>query len=157
MSNLVVNTDAKNSSKLSLSELRQSQVYDKVGLLPKLSGTLTQTYGANVWDIFLSTISLQPTEAQQKVLELFKETFVSIEEAIDPNRQEFTISKGTDDEICISRKASTGGRVVIIIHEEGQIALSFIPTPENNTYGEELSFLDNTVDIEGLSYQFFQY
>ena len=121
----------------------------------QVKGTLTQTYVIDVDDIFIHAYAkLEPNEEQYAVLLKFQESLIGIEEKIDPDRLTFSITKAVDDEICINRNASSGGRVKIIIHDDGLIAYSFIPEIGNHK-PKELSFYESdTLDFEGLSYQF---
>ncbi len=158
MNSITINTANNTDSNISIQQLRQSKFnraqYDK--LMAETKGSLTISYGDDVDGTFLiANTNLTINDVQQKVIDSFREQFKIIEKTIDPERLKFSITGAMDGEICINRKSTFDGRVKLIIHDDGLIALSFVSSSYNN--GKDiLEFfnLENT-DFEQLSYRFF--
>lgn len=129
--------------------------YDKV--LKSIQGTLTGDY-KDVINIFKqASMTLNPNEQQAEMMSLFRAEFERIQKTIDPERLSFSITRGTDDEICLNRKATSGGIVNLIIHEDGLIALSFIPS-KSSMLDKYIGFVQpSNADYESLAYQFLGY
>ncbi len=158
MNNISITT-TYNEKNLDFQELRQSELLSDIYLkiADQIKGSLTQTYIYDADEIFgRAYTELAPSAAQLDILGSFQVVFNYIEKQIDPLRQKFTITKTVDDEICINRKASSGGKVKIIINEDGIITLSFIPDKELGR-SNFLEFYDELVDFEMLSFKFFEF
>ena len=161
MSNLSMNVqDVKQNAGLNIQELKQSEIWNNANndLILLNNNSLTQVYGGDVSAIFRTAyFKLSMSELQYSIVNAFQECFLSIESKIDPQRLTFTITESVDNEICINRKASTGGLVKLCI-ENDDIMLSFIPDKQNSksksidffTYGED-------ADLESITYRFFSF
>ena len=156
---IAINLDAVSPVGLNLQQLKQSEYFgEEYGTLLKNSaGSLTQAYGYDVSSTFMvAKHDLRPNDLQTEILNLFLEKFFLIEDQIDPQRLQFTITKAMDDEICINRKAAVGGRVKIIINDDGVIAFSFLPDPAASGCATVLDFYSkDKLGFKGLSYLFF--
>jgi hypothetical protein len=145
---------------LNLQQLRQSEYFgdEYIAVLKNSEGSLTQVYGYDVSSTFMvAKHDLRPNPLQTEILNTFLYEFFLIEDKIDPQRLQFTITKAMDDEICINRDASFGGRVKVIIHDDGVIALSFLPDA-NNRRKKELIFCKHfEANYDKISLRFFSF
>jgi len=160
MSNLTINPSSKGGSPLNVLFLNESSFgkksYERI--VEQQKGSLTQNYVADVIDIYSEALFKLESDTEPLQIEILR-TFAYhhdiLAKTIDPNRHDFTITTASDGEICINRKVSNGGRVKIIIHDEGLIAFSYLPgklDPEK----ERLDFFNySKIDIEKLLYNFF--
>jgi hypothetical protein len=158
MSNITINPQSKSdNSNFNPSALKQSTFFKNSysELIDNIKGSLTQAY-QDVDNIFLiANKDFTPTDLQLCTLAKFRDVFCQISEAIDPLRNNFTITKAMDDEICINRKTTSEGRAKIIIHEDGTFALSFLPYSGNPAPSFLEFYRIDNADIESLSYSFF--
>jgi hypothetical protein len=161
MSNITLNAANAVGSGMNIQQLKQSKCfgqteYDKV--LKDNEGTLTQVYGDDVNSIFwVAYNNLIPNKLQTEILHLFQEKLHYIEKQIDPERLKFTITKAMDDEICINRKATSGGRIKLIINDDGVIAFSFLPDKGNKREKVLDFYIMSSVDFETLAFDFFSF
>ena len=162
MSNINLNIPEDVESGMNIQQLKQSkyfegiEYYDKV--LENNNGTLTQVYGDDVNSVFLvAHKKLLPNKEQTEILHFFQEKLNYVEKQIDPERLRFTITKAMDDEICINRKATSGGRIKLIINDDGVIAFSFLPDKGNKEKKLLTFHTVDTADFESLAFTFFSY
>jgi|SRR5579871_4107925 len=162
MNNTTINIINSNNGGLNISQLKQSQIFNKdYECLWKENNkveTSTQSYGNDVGNIFkVAIINLLPNEIQNEILNSLQEKLIFIEKQIDPDRLLFSITKAMDDEICINRNASSGGRVKLIVNDDGVITLSYLPD-KNSKKEKVLDFYSKeNVDFENLVYQIFSF
>ena|ERR1035438_3662209 len=159
MNKITINYESIADTGLNINQLKQSNCFSSEyeHLFQDSKGALTQVYGDDVDSIFEVAISkLNPNDIQVEILQGFQEQLKYIENCIDPERLKFTITRAMDNEICINRKATTGGRVKLIINEDGTIALSFLPDKGSNQ-GKSLDFysIENQDNFERIAYDFF--
>jgi hypothetical protein len=160
-SSITINVSNRVESGLDLQKLKESNYmrdreYDN--LLAITAGSLTQAYGNDAISVFrVAYQDLLPNDLQIEILDRFRAALIVIENMINPDRLRFTITKAMDDEICVNRPATNGGRVKLIVNDDGIIALSFIPNRES-AYNDVLEFYNlNSVDFELLAYSFFKF
>jgi hypothetical protein len=161
MNNITINPNNKSESGLDLQKLKESNYlrdkeYDEI--LKVNSGSLTQAYGNDTVSIFrVAYQDYMPNDLQIEILDLFRSALLNIEKEIDPERLKFTITKAMDNEICVNRNATNGGRVKLIVNDDGVIALSFLPNKISNKKSELEFYEKNIVDFELLAYLFLIY
>lgn len=157
MNNVTLNPQQTQYSSLNISRLKQSEFSELYNdILEHVKGALTMPYGDDVGSIFLVGHACQsPNEIQADTLRKFQQCFEFIEKSIDPERLKFSITKAADEEICLNRPATSGGRVKLIVHDDGVIALSYLPKSAD---GKILEFYNRgEADFEALTYSFFKY
>lgn len=101
--------------------LAYEQVFSKV------NGSLTTVVdndSTSKFNVAINSFS-SITPEQLECIKQIETAFVYIERQIDPNRLYFSITRASDNEICINR-SNESGLSKIIVHEDGLIALSFI-------------------------------
>jgi hypothetical protein len=161
MNSITINENNKTEAGLDLQKLKESNFMRENGyneLLKDNAGSLTQAYGNDTISTFrVAYQNLKPNDLQIEILDLFRAALMVIEDKIDPERLRFTITKALDDEICINRAATSGGRVKLIINDDGVIALSYIPS-KTSSKKSALEFHDQeNADYEALAYTFFKF
>lgn len=162
MINITINPHPNKTSDsgLDIQRLKESSYFrdreEYSDLVKNNAGSLTQAYGNDASSIFMVAYQdLVPNAIQMEILSSFLLALISIENMIDPERLKFTITKAMDNEICINRPATTGGRVKLIINDDGVIALSYLPN-KTSQRKSELEFYDKNTEFESLAYSFFK-
>jgi len=116
-------------------ELNQSNVFGeqyKVRLDEPVSSIISVSSFKDVQDLFSSiVVKNNLTDFQLEALRYLFMGFHEIRNALDPEKlKTFNFTMNADDEFLVYRRSSIG-LTNIIIHEEGTIALSFIPFDPN--------------------------
>lgn len=148
-----------NSSRINKYLLMQSsdaelvEIYNAVFDTTKGSLTVASDNDAHS-KIKIAIANLNPTNLQEIVLEKLSCAFASIEKSIDPDRLQFDITKGFDDEIYVNR-TSKEGVSTLIINDDGSHTYSFIAF-RNVDRKDKFIHHDviDTQDFESLAFQF---
>ena len=164
MSNITtIRTNERSSTPLDVNVLNES-LYMKHSIAPFIKeqdGTVTQSYANDVDQMYKEAHFRIPTanSAFQKVLTNFRDAHRQFVDLVDPERFESTLTPTVEGELCLTRTATIGGRVKLVMDED-LITFSYLPA-ERNSSKEILDFHNPeqfvAEDYKKLLYRFFEF